>query len=80
MRKNIGRFRKPPLLSVLIFLYCVVFLRSMNEGRRRFLRLRDDTDSADHIVISPLVTAVSPATQELTAQIGLPASGNPRSA
>jgi hypothetical protein len=75
MRKNIGRFRKLLLLSVLLFLYCALLLRSLNEGSRRSLRLRDDTDAADHIVISALVTAVSPATQELTAQISLRPQG-----
>jgi Domain of unknown function (DUF4436) len=75
MRKNIGRFRKLLLLSVLLFLYGALLLRSLNEGSRRSLRLRDDTDAADHIVISALVTAVSPATQELTAQISLRPQG-----
>jgi Domain of unknown function (DUF4436) len=75
MRKNIGRFRKLLLLSVLLVLYCVLLLRSLNEGSRRSLQLRDDTDAADHIVISALVTAVSPATQELTAQISLRPQG-----
>jgi uncharacterized protein DUF4436 len=75
MRKNIGRFRKLLLFSVLLLLYCVLLLRSLNEGSRRSLQLRDDTDAADHIVISALVTAVSPATQELTAQISLRPQG-----
>jgi hypothetical protein len=75
MRKKLGRFRKLLLISVLLFLYCVLLLRSRNEGNRRSLRLRDDTDAADHIVISALVTAVSPATQELTAQISLRPQG-----
>jgi Domain of unknown function (DUF4436) len=75
MRKNIGRFRKLLLLSVLLFLYFVLLLRSLNEGSRRSLQLRDDTDVADHIVISALVTAVGPATQELTAQISLRPQG-----
>jgi hypothetical protein len=75
MRKKIGRFRKFILLLFLLFVYCAVLLRSLNEGTRRSLRLRDDIDAADHIVISVLVTAVNPATQELTAQISLRPQG-----
>jgi hypothetical protein len=75
MRKKTGRFRNLLLLSVLILSYCGVLLRSLNEGSRRSLRLRNDTDAADHIVISALVTAVNPATQELTAQISLRPQG-----
>src|ERR1700722_13085279 len=75
MRKKIGRFRKLIILFFLVFVYCAVLLRSLNEGTRRSLRLRDDTDAADHIVISVLVTAVNPTTQELTAQISLRPQG-----
>src|SRR3984957_5560463 len=75
MRKKIGRFRKLIILFFLVFVYCAVLLRSLNEGTRRSLRLRDDTDATDHIVISVLVTAVNPATQELTAQISLRPQG-----
>jgi hypothetical protein len=71
MRKKIGRFRKLILLLFLVFVYCAVLLRSLNEGTRRSLRLQDDTDAADHVAISVLVTAVNPATQELTTQISL---------
>jgi hypothetical protein len=75
MRKKIGRFRKLIILFFLVFVYCAVLLRSLNEGTRRSLRLRDDTDAADHIAISVLVTAVNPTTQELTAQISLRPQG-----
>jgi hypothetical protein len=75
MRKKFGRFRKLIILFFLIFVYCVVLFRSLNEGTRRSLRLRDDTDAADHIAISVLVTAVNPTTQELTAQISLRPQG-----
>src|SRR3984957_20560616 len=75
MRKKMGRFRTLILLFFLVFVYCAVLLRSLNEGTRRSLRLRDDTDAADHIVISVLVTAVNPTTQELTAQISLRPQG-----
>ena len=76
MRKKIGLFRKLVLLSIIVFVYWFVLLRSLNEGNRRSLQLRDDTDAADHTVISVLVTGVNPATQELTAQISLRPQGS----
>ncbi len=76
MRKKMGRFGKLLLISILVLVYCAVLLRGLNESRRRSLRLRDDTDAADHVAISVLVTAVNPSTQELTAQISLRPQGN----
>jgi hypothetical protein len=75
MRKKIGLLRKLVLVAFMISIYCFVLLRSLNEGSRRSLQLRDDTDAADHIVISMLVTAVNPSTHELTAQIGFRPQG-----
>ena len=69
------RFRRLLLFSILAVVYFFVLLRSLNEGSRRSLQLRDDADAADHIVISVLVTGVNPATQELTAQISLRPQG-----
>src|SRR5580658_4092900 len=74
MWKKILRFRPFLVLSVMV-LYGVILLRNLDEGKRRSLQLRDDTDSTDHVVMSVLVTGVNPATQELTAQIGLRAQG-----
>jgi hypothetical protein len=74
MWKKILRFRPFLVLSIMT-LYCVILLRNLDEGKRRSLQLRDDTDSADHVVMSVLVTGVNPATQELTAQIGLRPQG-----
>ena len=71
MRKKIGLLRKLVLVAFMVSVYCFVLLRSLNEGNRRSLQLRDDTDAADHVVISMLVTAVNPSTHELTAQITL---------
>ncbi len=76
MRKKTGRLRKLVLVAFMLFVYCFVLLRSLNEASRRSLRLRDDTDAADHIVISMLVTAVNPSTHELTAQISLRPQGS----
>ncbi len=74
MWKKLARFRTLLGLSLLV-LYCALLLRSVNESQRRSLKLRDDTDSTDHVVISVLVTGVDPATQELTAQISLRPQG-----
>src|SRR5580700_2378739 len=74
MWKKILRFRTLLVLSIMV-IYCVVLLRNLDEGKRRSLQLRDDTDSTDHVVMSVLVTGVNPATQELTAQIGLRPQG-----
>jgi hypothetical protein len=56
-------------------LYFSVLFRSQNEGNRRSLQLRDDSEAVDRIVIFVLVTGVNPATQELTAQIILQPQG-----
>jgi hypothetical protein len=74
MWKKILRFRPLLVLSILAF-YCAILLRNLDEGKRRSLRLRDDTDSTDHVVMSVLVTGVNPVTQELTAQIGFRPEG-----
>jgi hypothetical protein len=74
MWKKILRFRTLLVLSILV-LYCVVLPRNLDEGKRRSLQLRDDTDAADHVAMSLLVTGVNAATQELTAQIALRPQG-----
>jgi hypothetical protein len=74
MWKKIFRFRTLLVLSILV-LYCAILLRNLDEGKRRSLQLRDDTDAADHVAMSLLVTGVNPATQELTVQIALRPQG-----
>jgi hypothetical protein len=74
MWKKIFRFRTLLVLSILV-LYCAILLRNLDEGKRRSLQLRDDTDVADHVAMSVLVTGVNPATQELTVQIALRPQG-----
>jgi Domain of unknown function (DUF4436) len=74
MWKKTSRFRPLLILSILVF-YCVILLRNLDEGKRRSLQLRDDTDASDHVAISVLVTGVNPATQELTVQIALRPQG-----
>ena len=74
MWKKILRFRSLLVLSILA-LYSVILLRNLDEGKRRSLQLRDDTDAADHVAMSVLVTGVNPVTQELTVQIALRPQG-----
>jgi hypothetical protein len=74
MWKKIVRLRTLLILS-LVILYIVILVRNLSEAQRRSLQLRDDTDSADHVLISVLVTGVNPVTQELTAQIALQPQG-----
>ena len=75
MPKKIGLLRKLVLVALMVAVYSFVLLRSLNEAGRRSLQLRDDTDTADHIAISMLVTAVNPAAHELTAQISFRPQG-----
>lgn len=75
MRNKGGRFRRFILFTVLLFMYSFVLFRGLNESSRRSLQLREDSDAAEHVVISALVTAVNPATQQLTAQISLRPQG-----
>jgi inactivated superfamily I helicase len=65
MWRKIARFKTLLILS-LAFFYCAILLRNVNEGARRSLKLRDDTD---HVAIAIGVTGVNPSTKELTAQI-----------
>src|SRR5277367_3501563 len=74
MWKKLFGFRTFLALAILVF-YSAVLFRNLDEGERRSLQLRDDTDSTDHVVMSVLVTGVNPATQELTAQIALRPQG-----
>ena len=62
-------------LLVLAFYSAVVF-RGLTESTRRSLLLRDETDAADRVSISIVVTNANPATHELTAQVSFRLSGN----
>lgn len=62
-------------LLVLAFYSAVVF-RGLTESTRRSLLLRDETDAADRVSISVVVTNANPATHELTAQVSFRLSGN----
>src|SRR6202041_907214 len=63
------------LVLSMLGLYSVILIRNLDEGKRRSLQLRDDTDATDHVAMTVLVTGVNPATQELTAQIALRPQG-----
>jgi hypothetical protein len=71
MAKTKGLWWKLVLILFVMCLYSVVLFRGLNEGSRRSLQLRDDTDASDHVLVSMVVTTVNPATHELTAQISL---------
>jgi hypothetical protein len=64
MGKKIGLLRKLVILALMVSVYSFVLLRSLNEARKRSLQLRDDTDAADHIVISMLVAVSQKAEAE----------------
>jgi hypothetical protein len=63
------------IISVLAVYLCVVFL-GLTESTRRSLLLRDETDAADRVFISIVVTNANPSTQELTAQLAFRLAGN----
>jgi hypothetical protein len=74
-RRKRGLVKRLVLFSILLFLYFFVLFHNLSESNRRSLQLRNDSEAADRIVISVLVTGVNPATQELTAQIILQPQG-----
>src|ERR1700720_1533969 len=59
----------------LLVFYLAVLARVFTESSRRSLQLRDETPSADRILVSVIVTNVNPARQELTAQLSFRLSG-----
>jgi hypothetical protein len=54
---------------LVLAIYVAVVLGGLTESTRRSLLLRDETDAADRVFISIVVTNASPLTQELTAQL-----------
>jgi hypothetical protein len=50
-------------------------LRGLTESTRRTLLLRDESDAADQVFISIVVTNANPSTQELTARLGFRLAG-----
>ena len=72
---------RPRRFWILIFLlilvvYSAVVFRGFTESTRRSLLLRDETDAADRVSISIVITDANPATHELTAQVSFRLSGN----
>jgi hypothetical protein len=68
-------WNKPTRVRVLVTLlllaiYVALLLRGSTESARRSLQLNDETQAADHISVSILVTSANPVSQELTAQLG----------
>jgi Domain of unknown function (DUF4436) len=65
-------------IVIIIFalaIYVCVVLLGLTESTRRSLLLRDETDAADRVFISIVVTNASPSAQELTAQLGFRLAG-----
>jgi len=63
------------LVFFLLVVYLAMLARGFTESSRRSLQLRDETPSADRILVSVIVTNVNPARQELTAQLRFRLSG-----
>jgi hypothetical protein len=63
------------LAFFLLLVYLAMLARGFTESSRRSLQLRDETPSADRILVSVIVTNVNPARQELTAQLRFRLSG-----
>jgi hypothetical protein len=64
------------IIVLVLAIYVAVVLRGLTESTRRSLLLRDETDIADRVFVSVVVTNASPSTQELTAQLGFRLAGN----
>jgi hypothetical protein len=64
------------IIILVLAVYVAVLLRGLTESARRSLQLRDETDAADRVFISTVVTNASPSTQELTAQLGFRVFGS----
>ena len=75
MWKMLRRGRVLLAFFILLVFYLAVLARGFTESSRRSLQLRDETPSADRILVSVIVTNVNPARQELTAQLRFRLSG-----
>jgi hypothetical protein len=64
------------IIILVLTTYAAVVLRGLTESTRRTLLLRDESDSADRVFISIVVTNANPSTQELTARLGFRLAGN----
>jgi hypothetical protein len=75
MRNRPKKFWILIVIAVLAF-YLLVLLGGLTESTRRSLELRDETDTADRVFISIVVTGVNPSAQSLTAQLGFRLAGS----
>jgi hypothetical protein len=64
------------IIIFVLAIYVAVVLRGLTESTRRSLLLQDETDKADRVFISIVVTNANPSTRELTAQLGFRLAGN----
>lgn len=63
------------IILLVLAIYFAVVLRGLTESTRRSLQLRDETETADRVSISIVITNANPATHELTAQVSFRLSG-----
>jgi hypothetical protein len=64
------------IIIFVLAIYVAMVFSGLTESTRRSLLLRDETDTANRVFISIVVTNVSPSTHELTAQLGFRLAGN----
>jgi hypothetical protein len=76
MPKRPSRYWILVIICFVLAFYVAILFRGLTESTRRSLQLTDQTDAADRVFISILVTTASPTTQELTAQLGFRVAGS----
>jgi hypothetical protein len=64
------------IIIFVLAIYVAVVFRGLTESTRRSLLLRDETDAADRVFVSIVITNANPSTQELTARLGFRLAGN----
>ena len=64
------------IIIFVLAIYVAVVFRGLTESTRRSLLLRNETDVADRVFVSIVITNANPSTQELTARLGFRLAGN----
>jgi hypothetical protein len=76
MRNRPSRYWILIIIFFVLAFYVAILLRGLTESTRRSLQLTGQTDAADQVLISILITNASPTGQELTAQLGFRVVGS----
>src|SRR5580658_3746576 len=76
MRNRPSRYWILIVIFFVLAFYVAILLRGLTESTRRSLQLTGQTDAADQVLISILITNASPTGQELTAQLGFRVVGS----